>query len=522
MQVNLPVTQQEQVLPDGVTLVSTTDAKGRITHCNQDFVFASGFDYAELLNQPHSIVRHPDMPPEAFKDLWSTIGRGRPWSGVVKNRCKNGDHYWVLAHVTPILRRGKPAGYMSVRVKPTREQIAAAEALYAQIVEQRQAPRFHLHAGKVRQHGWRDWLQRRHRLSLGQRAALALLPLLLLPWAPALLVGLLPDGVSLALQALGALFGLGFFMHWFARSVARPLQQADAHATQMAGCRLDGEPDYDSTSPLGHLLRRLALVNLNVRAIVTDVRAEAGGMDQAITGLHQGSEDLAARTDSQAASLEQTASALEQISGTALQTSATVQALSEQSESASQQAQRGGETVDAVAQAMSSIEDSSRHMADIIQVIEQLAFQTNLLALNAAVEAAHAGEQGRGFAVVAAEVRALAHRSAEAARQIRDLIQASASQVQQGHQAVVQASGTIAMAAQSAHAVRLRLGDIVQATKEQSQGMEQINDAVHLLDQVTQENARLVKDSHEASDALRVRSETLTRAVAIFSMGAEG
>ena len=119
-------------------------------------------------------------------------------------------------------------------------------------------------------------------------------------------------------------------------------------------------------------------------------------------------------------------------------------------------------------------------------------------------------------------MRALAHRSAEAARQIRDLIQASGSQVQQGHQAVVQASGTIAMAAQSAHAVRLRLGDIVQATKEQSQGMEQINDAVHLLDQVTQENARLVKDSHEASDALRVRSETLTRAVAIFSMGAEG
>lgn len=118
MKNNLPVTQVEHELPDDAVLVSTTDLTGRITHCNKDFVEASGFDYDELLGQPHDIVRHPDMPPEAFKDLWSTIAHGRPWSGVVKNRCKNGDHYWVQANVTPVMKDGRPKSYMSVRLKP--------------------------------------------------------------------------------------------------------------------------------------------------------------------------------------------------------------------------------------------------------------------------------------------------------------------------------------------------------------------------------------------------------------------
>jgi aerotaxis receptor len=108
MKINLPVTQTEYELPDGAILVSTTDLSGHITHCNRGFVEASGFDYSELLGQAHDIVRHPDVPPEAFKDMWSTIGRGRPWTGIVKNRRKNGDHYWVQANVTPVMEAGKP------------------------------------------------------------------------------------------------------------------------------------------------------------------------------------------------------------------------------------------------------------------------------------------------------------------------------------------------------------------------------------------------------------------------------
>ena len=176
MRNNQPVTQREREFPDGLTLVSTTDPQGRITHCNAAFVQVSGYSYEELLGQPHNLVRHPDMPPEAFKDLWSTIGHGRPWSGVVKNRCKNGDHYWVLANVTPVMENGKPVGYMSVRLKPTREQIQDAEALYARVRAERDSTRktIRLHAGGVRRVGWIDWPYMVFRLTLSQRFAIAL------------------------------------------------------------------------------------------------------------------------------------------------------------------------------------------------------------------------------------------------------------------------------------------------------------------------------------------------------------
>ena len=176
MRINLPVTQREQDFPDGLMLVSTTDTQGRITHCNEGFVRISGFNYEELLGQPHHMVRHPDMPPEAFQDMWRTIGHGRPWSGVVKNRCKNGDHYWVLANVTPVLEKGKPVGYMSVRLKPTRQQIQEAEQLYARLAAERESGRhtIKLHAGGVRRLGWTNWPAMLHRLTLSQRLGLML------------------------------------------------------------------------------------------------------------------------------------------------------------------------------------------------------------------------------------------------------------------------------------------------------------------------------------------------------------
>ena len=129
MRTNLPITEVEQEVADGAFIVSTTDPQGVITSVNDEFVRISGFSAEELVGQPHNIIRHPDMPAEAYKDLWRTIGRGEPWTGLVKNRRKNGDHYWVRANVTPILEGGKPRGYMSVRTKPSAAEAAAAEAL---------------------------------------------------------------------------------------------------------------------------------------------------------------------------------------------------------------------------------------------------------------------------------------------------------------------------------------------------------------------------------------------------------
>ena len=151
MRTNLPVTQREHPFPHGDTLVSTTDLQGRITHCNAAFVELSGYERDELLGQPHNLIRHPDMPEEAFRDLWATVAAGKPWSAVVKNRRKDGDHYWVMANVTPLMEGDRPVGYMSVRTEATREAIAAAERLYATMREERRSGRLvHvLRAGRV-------------------------------------------------------------------------------------------------------------------------------------------------------------------------------------------------------------------------------------------------------------------------------------------------------------------------------------------------------------------------------------
>ncbi|RZL38406.1 MAG: PAS domain-containing hybrid sensor histidine kinase/response regulator, partial [Rubrivivax sp.] len=162
MRSNLPVSHQEYRLPSDRNLVSTTDLKGRILHCNAAFVEVSGFTRDELLGQPHNLIRHPDMPAEAFRDMWTTIASGQPWSGMVKNRRKNGDHYWVLANVTPLMENGQPVAYMSVRSRAARPQIEAAEALYAQMRQEQQtgALLHTLHHGELQRSDWPGRLRR--------------------------------------------------------------------------------------------------------------------------------------------------------------------------------------------------------------------------------------------------------------------------------------------------------------------------------------------------------------------------
>lgn len=522
MKLNLPVTQLEYELPDGAILVSTTDLAGRITHCNDGFVVASGFDYEELLRQPHDLVRHPDVPSEAFKDLWSTIGRGRPWTGIVKNRRKNGDHYWVQANVTPVMERGKPIAYMSVRLKPTREQVRAAEDLYARIESQRTSanPSFRLHAGNVRALGWRDGLGKLHRLTLVQRAAIGLSLMLMAMLSPYWVLGSQNVPWLAWMQFAVGLVGMAAFLGWFSLTVAKPLGHADQLAGEVAGCNLDGDITYDTTSPLGSLLRRLWLINLNMRAIVADVRTEVAGVSEASQEILSGSQELSQRTETQAQGVETTSASVEEISANVRETASTAQTLAGLSSDASAVAADGVYSIDQVSASMHGIESSSNHITEIVGVIEQLAFQTNLLALNAAVEAAHAGDQGRGFAVVAAEVRALARRSSDAAQQIRQLIQESSRQVSQGTQTVDAAAHTIRAAVEKVHLVTERLGEITLATREESLGVAQISEAMQLLDEVTSQNAILVEQSALACAALTTRANTLQRAVQIFSVNA--
>jgi aerotaxis receptor len=175
MRTNLPVTNQEFVIPEGVTLVSTTDLQSRITYCNPAFVAVSGFEREELIGQPHNLVRHPDMPTEAFRDMWTTLASGSPWSALVKNRRKNGDHYWVVANATPVMENGQAVGYMSVRTKPTREQVQSAEALYARMRSEHESGSHSvaLHHGRAVRTGLVGQLQRMFQLTLGKRIAMS-------------------------------------------------------------------------------------------------------------------------------------------------------------------------------------------------------------------------------------------------------------------------------------------------------------------------------------------------------------
>ncbi len=516
MRLNEPITQKERDFPDGLSLVSTTDAQGRITHCNAAFVEVSGFAYDELLGQPHNLVRHPDMPPEAFKDMWSTVGHGRPWSGVVKNRCKNGDHYWVLANVTPVLENGKPIGYMSVRLKPTREQVREAEALYERIRTERDAARrtVRLHAGGVRKIGWRDWPYAVFRLTLSQRFAIAL----------AVLYGIvaLPGWVGWVgrpldwLEAILLAGGLGWFATWFHLSVARRLDECTALAGQIAGCNLTGRMDYDPRHPLGKLVRNVWLANLNMQAIVDDVRTEVRGMTAASKEIAQGSRDLSSRTEQQSANVEETASAMEQVSASVHETATSAKDVQRTSDAATGLAARGDAAVQDLVSTMATIEQSSRRVGEVIQVIEGIAFQTNILALNAAVESARAGEHGKGFAVVAAEVRALAHRSGAAAKEIRGLIGESICEVGDGAQRVRAAEEVIREVVASVHQVGELVRNISHAAAEQSHGVNEINEALTGIDTVTQQNAALAEQASAACDTLEARAGTLVRAVQIF------
>ena len=518
MRMNLPVTQREFDYPAEHMLVSMTDTKGIITHCNHAFVETSGFTYEELIGQPHNLVRHPDMPPEAYKDMWQTIGRGHPWTALVKNRRKDGDHYWVQANVTPILENGKPKGYMSVRIKPKRQDAQEAEALYAQMRAdaERGGGSVYLRGGEVRYKGLRGLGGALSRITLTARLGLALLGMTVLAMVPQFLG--MQGWEAVALQLVSLLIGAGSVLAWFQLRFSTAIGAAEAFADDLAGCNLTSTVHGDFPPPLGNMIRALRQIQINLRAVVGDVREEIETFTRSAAEIAEGGMDLSSRTESQASSLEETAASMEELASTVKQTAETAIRVASQSANSTQIAARGGEAVQQVSQSMQAIDASSGKMRDIIGVIEGIAFQTNILALNAAVEAARAGEQGRGFAVVASEVRALAQRSATAAKEIRELIAQSAEKISAGHHQMTGAGRTIDEVVQSVKEVGELIQLITIATREQSIGIAQVNEAVTQLDTVTQQNAALVEESAASAAGLNTSATTLARSVQVFQL----
>lgn len=882
MRNNGPITQTEHPLNDGQLIASRTDLKGRITDFNRDFLDISGFTEEELLGAPHNIIRHPDMPPVVFEQMWKTVQAGKPWSGIVKNRCKNGDFYWVETNISPIRSNGTPTGYISVRRKPTREQIDEAEATYARLRAGKSAKPLPIRLlGRIRDikitralpaglalvvllfglaltvsllnlHQASKHLERiteetqvleqayADMLGSGLQTVAALRYILLEPadtqarnnversnarfdqalnqarrlssangdvdavttldqiaserntqvaiqqrilqqidtgdlaaakrtyqdeenpvWrgykdeileavkrtqrtaqaerdaAIAAAGRAEAQAIGASLFALLAAIGLGI---WLVRKISRPLRNSLSHLEAIAEGDYNTPIEPENRDELGEMMfalksvqarlgyemqetRRIAQDNLRIRVALDNVtlpvavsddrnkliyqnhaasqlwhalapeirRTQPGFVPEALLGAHlgelftdesiralyrdqrtdtasvetalgphhlrltaspvrdetgayqgrvtqildrtseviaereiasiidaaadgdftrridatgkngfflelslglnrfmdivadgianvaevlnaiatgnldrtidadfagtfgalkddtnttveqlrevvgrllsvsesittaaseiaSGNSDLSNRTVEQATSLEQTSSSMEQLNATVKQNAENAEQANQLAKDADSVAHRGGEIVQQVVSTMDAIQQGSQRIADIISIIDGIAFQTNILALNASVEAARAGDQGRGFAVVASEVRALAQRSANAANEIKELITDSVGKVEDGAELAGQAGETMDAILTSFRQVAGLVDEITLASREQSMGIAQVTEAISSMDKVTHQNAALVGQAASAATSLEHQAHVLDEAISIFKL----
>lgn len=728
MKLNHPVTDREVLMKAGTILVTRTDLKGCITFANDAFIEISGFSKSELIGANHNIVRHPDMPPAAFEDLWATLKAGRPWTAPVKNRSKSGDYYWVEANVTPVFKNGKVQEYLSVRYAPSREQISRAEALYEK-----------LNANKavIRPVGLAATIKNLKEISLWKKAFIAFAAFSL-PIAYAVYQAYSQQEYSvslllLALTAIASLVGFGLIRQcadalrdgrdvfakladeqfrnsieldrndeigefkrgmyamqiklnadlahakqvaaeairikqaldnvqscvmvanndldiiYMNNTVSQMFKNAEADirrqlpnfdANRLLGANIDqfhqnpmhqrgllaklsstfssslviggrhmnivanpvrnedGEhigtvvewldrtlevkveqeiADIVEAVKVGQLSSRIALADKQgffaklseginelsdvIEGVFNDIGSTMqsmaeGDLTQRIERDYQGdylnckndinatidklsdifgkvsesanfinnssqeiasgNNNLSQRAEQQAANLEETAASMEELTSTVKNNASNAQQANQVANNARELAEKGGSVVKAAVQAMQEINESSNKIADIIGVIDEIAFQTNLLALNASVEAARAGDQGRGFSVVATEVRNLAQRSATAAKESKELIQNSVQKVRTGTEFVNETGKALSEIVTGVKKVGDIVAEIAAASVEQSAGIGQVNQAVAQMDEITQQNAALAEEASAASVSMSDLSTNMVELLSFF------
>ncbi|WP_422126813.1 methyl-accepting chemotaxis protein [Thioalkalivibrio sulfidiphilus] len=519
MKKNLPVTGKEITLPQGRTLISSTDLKGSITYANDTFVRVSGFSCEELLHKNHNVVRHPDMPPAAFEDLWKTVKSGKAWMGIVKNRAKNGDHYWVDAYVTPVYENGQIAGYESVRAIPRREDIGRAERLYQKL--------------------WKS------KVNLARRFYHGVIPRMVAGQLLILLVAFLLISTGLGLAGtLGVFAGAGVLSAALAVWLLSPVTRVAAHARQIVDNPVMEAVYTGRRGEAAQLETALHFLEARLRTVLDRISVSAEDLEAAGKETSRTVHETVQGIDRQRGETDQVATAMNEMSATVHEVASNTALAAESARQADNEAHAGkavvhdtaraiealASEVEQTAHAIEKLEKDSDEIGKILDVIRGIAEQTNLLVLNAAIEAARAGEQGRGFAVVADEVRTLASKTQESTHTIQEMIErlqagahqavqvmeSSRNQARKGVEQAEEAGQSLDRIAEAVTRINDMNAQIATAVEEQSAVAEEINRNVVNIRDVAENNNEIAGRTEASSERLVSLSRDLHALVLRF------